>query len=68
MGKVVIKGKLTTRTINGEKQSVILLDNRKFDKFNSQLLGLGDIHLPSKQVGALAAIFDLSGFTNRDHE
>jgi hypothetical protein len=40
------------------------LENRKFDKFSPNLLGLDNITLPSKQVEALAAVFDLSGFTN----
>lgn len=39
------------------------MENTKFKKFNPRLLGLGDIGLPSNQVEALAAVFDLSGFT-----
>jgi len=64
MGKIRIKGKPTSRTIDGEQQEVILLDNKKLEKFNPHVLALGDISLPSKQVEALAAVFDLSGFTN----
>jgi hypothetical protein len=40
------------------------LDNSKYDLFNPFLLGLGDIASPSIQIESLAAIFDLSGFTN----
>lgn len=64
MGKIVLKGKPSIRTVNGVREEVILLDDRKFDKFSPNLLGLDDISLPSEQVEALAAIFDLSGFTN----
>lgn len=64
MGKIVLKGKPAIRTIDGVKEDVILLDDRKFNKFSPILLGLGDISLPSEQVEALAAVFDLSGFTN----
>lgn len=35
-----------------------------FKKFNSLLLGLGDISKNQKSVDALAAIFDLQGFTS----
>ena len=64
MGKIKIRGKPAIRTIDGEPRDVILLDNKKFEKFNPRVLGLGDICLPSKEVEALAAVFDLSGFTN----
>jgi len=40
------------------------LDNEKFDSFNPDALSLGDISLRPTQVEALAAVFDLSGFTN----
>jgi hypothetical protein len=49
----------------GRKEKVVeLLDNEKYDLFNPLLLGLGDIASPSVQIESLAAIFDLSGFTN----
>lgn len=64
MGKIILKGKPTTRIINGEQQDVILLNKGKLEKFTPHVLGLGDIRLPSKQVEALVAVFDLSGFTN----
>lgn len=64
MGKIILRGKPTTRVIEGERQDIILLDNRKFEKFTPHVLGLGNIRLLSKQVEALASVFDLSGFTN----
>ena len=64
MGKIILRGTLATRIINGEQQDVILLEDRKLEKFTPHVLGLGDISLPAKQLEALAAVFDLSGFTN----
>lgn len=64
MGKIILKGKPTTITIDKRKEEVIVLANEKFERFNPHLLGLGDIRMPSKQIEALAATFDLSGFTN----
>lgn len=64
MGKIILKGKPAIRTIKGERQDVILLKVAKFEQFTPHVLGLGDIRSPAKQVEALAAVFDLSGFTN----
>ncbi len=64
MGKVILKGKPAIITIDKQREEVILLGNEKFDRFNPRLLGLGNINRPSKQVEALAAVFDLSGFTS----
>ena len=35
-----------------------------FDKFNSSILHLGDLKTPCQEKEAVAAVFDLSGFTN----
>ena len=43
--------------------SVKLVGNETLGKFNSSILGLGDIGLPSKELEAIAAVFDLAGFT-----
>ena len=40
-----------------------LLDGEIFNKFNSSILGLGDIKAPCEETEAVAAVFDLSGFT-----
>jgi len=64
MGKIILKEEMKTVKVNDEEKRVRLLDNEKFDSFNPDVLGLGDISLRSTQVEGLAAVFDLSGFTN----
>lgn len=64
MGKIVLKPEIKTVKIEGKEEEIELLDNKKFNRFNPKVLGLGDISLRSTQVEALAAVFDLSGFTN----
>ena len=64
MGKIILNSKSKILTINGEKTTIEVLDNKEFNKFNPQVLGLGDISLRSTQVEAIAAVFDLSGFTH----
>lgn len=39
------------------------LDKITFENFNPSILGLGNINVPSKEIEACAAVFDLSGFT-----
>ena len=65
MGKVTLRTQVKTITVRGGKQKrVRVLENERFDRFNPHLLGLGNISLPSNEVEAIAAVFDLSGFTN----
>jgi class 3 adenylate cyclase len=40
------------------------LDKRDFDRFNPGVLGLGDISRDGRYIQALAAFFDLEGFTD----
>lgn len=49
-------------TASGEH--VAVLPKEKIDKFNSSLLGLGDISAKATSVSCVAAVFDLQGFTN----
>jgi hypothetical protein len=63
MGKVVLKSEAKTIKINGEEKEIWLLDNKLFNKFNPYVLKLGNISMPSEEVEAIAAVFDLSGFT-----
>lgn len=63
MGKFPYVPQKTKVKVKGEEIEVELYRNREFKKFNPAVLGLGDIRLPSKQVDAVAAVFDLSGFT-----
>jgi class 3 adenylate cyclase len=65
MGKVVLRQRVTkTITRKGKKVRIRLLNNEDFEKFNPRLLSLGDLSLPSREVEAIVAVFDLSGFTN----
>ena len=67
MGKIVLKQEfITVKLADGRDENVALLRNENLSKFNANLLGLGDmgdISKPSTQIDAIAATFDLSGFT-----
>lgn len=63
MGKITLKPEVKVVKIDGKKKEVYFLDNKNLARFNPDVLGLGDIKLPSARVEALAAVFDLSGFT-----
>ncbi len=64
MGTIVLKSEIRIVKIDGKEKEVELLENKKFNDFNPETLGLGDISLRSTQREAIAAVFDLSGFTN----
>ena len=64
MAKFIFKTKPEMVKVNGESKTIWLLKSEEFDAFNPTILGLGDISSRSAQVEAIAAIFDLSGFTN----
>ena len=51
-----------TATVGGKPEK--LLKKEVYNKFNPSLLGLGDIRKMSFPTGAIAAVFDLQGFTN----
>jgi hypothetical protein len=65
MGRIVLEEQHTTVSLEGGQKSIklVTLASEEFDRFNPSALDLGDISLPSSQVEALAAMFDLSGFT-----
>jgi len=48
---------------NIQQSGIRLLNNEIFRKFNPSLLDLGDISTPCQEKEAIAAVFDLSGFT-----
>lgn len=50
------------KEIKGEEH--LLLAKAAFNRFNASVLGLGDIKAKSESTEALAAVFDLGGFTN----
>ncbi len=66
MGKITLEEQHKTVAVEGEQKRIklLVLTSEQFDRFNPDVLGLGDISSRSIQVEALAAIFDLSGFTN----
>lgn len=64
MGKFSGRRQVKEVIVKGKAKRIRLLDNEKFRRFNPDVLSLGNITLPSKQVEAIAAVFDLSGFTN----
>jgi hypothetical protein len=53
------KAAQVNRPANGPK----LLDNNTIKKFNPSMLELGDISAPCREKEAVAAVFDLTGFT-----
>ncbi len=63
MGKFSARRQVRTVKVKGKEKRVKILDKEKFDRFNPYVLGLGDISSSSKEVEAMAAVFDLSGFT-----
>ena len=64
MGALNIKPEKKKVKYKGDEIEVNLYSRKKFQGFNPKVLGLGDISLPSGQRDAIAAVFDLSGFTN----
>ncbi|OGO41208.1 MAG: hypothetical protein A2137_03920 [Chloroflexi bacterium RBG_16_58_8] len=46
-----------------QRQSVTMLDNETVRKFNPSVLELGNISAPCREKEAIAAVFDLTGFT-----
>lgn len=49
--------------VKGKSRRLNVLKNEEFDDFKPAILGLGRINQDSKEVDAIAAVFDLSGFT-----
>jgi len=64
MPKITLRSEIKIVKVEGKEEKIDLLDNKKFNTFNPKVLGLGDIGLPSTRTEALAAVFDLSEFTN----
>ncbi len=64
MGTINIKPELKEIKVKGKTAVYRLYSRGKLNKFNPVVLGLGDISAKSKQIEAIAAVYDLSGFTN----
>jgi len=52
------------RQAQSQSNGLIIVNDDLFDKFNPSMLRLGDIKTPCQEKEAIAAVFDLSGFTN----
>ncbi|HYF19243.1 MAG TPA: hypothetical protein VEA40_15350 [Ramlibacter sp.] len=52
---------LTSRVRGGTE---VLFRREAADRFDTHLLGLGDINTQARTIEAIAAVFDLQGFTN----
>jgi hypothetical protein len=48
---------------NGTSGGIKLLNNEISRRFNPDMLDLGDINTPCQEKEAIAAVFDLTGFT-----
>ena len=66
MGKITLEAQYKNVALEGseKRMRLLMLTSEQFDKFNPDVLGLGDISSRSTQLEALSAIFDLSGFTS----
>jgi class 3 adenylate cyclase len=64
MGRFELEEKYINMEVEGGKTVRLLtISGDQFDRFNPDVLDLGDISLPATRIEALAAMFDLSGFT-----
>ena len=50
--------------VKKEDETITVVKKEYFNKFNEDILGLGNIESKSKQVDAISVYFDLEGFTN----
>jgi class 3 adenylate cyclase len=62
MGKFIVRREDVIPN-QGEGEHVGIIKKEVLDRFDPSVLGLGDISLKSTPVDAVAAIFDLQGFT-----
>jgi class 3 adenylate cyclase len=52
------------RRVQGQSTGLIIVNDNILNKFNPSMLRLGDIKTPCQEKEAVAAVFDLSGFTH----
>ncbi len=50
-------------TVGGQTGKLKLINVESYNRFNSSVLGLGDIAAPAREIEAISAVFDLAGFT-----
>lgn len=63
MGIYAYEAEVRHLTINHVTRDYLVYPNDEFDRFRPSILELGRINRPSTQVNAVAAVFDLTGFT-----
>ena len=66
MGKITLETQYKEVPVAGSDRRLrlLMLTDEQFGRFNPDVLGLGDIGARSAQLEAMAAIFDLAGFTS----
>lgn len=64
MGTVNIEYETKTIRAKGKGGVALMYKKSGLEGFSPEVLGLGNIGAKSKQIGVIAVIFDLSGFTN----
>lgn len=64
MRRVIVRRRIKRVVVKGNEKRIQPLDKEMLEKFNPPVLGLGNIGAPSREVEAIAAVFDLSRFTN----
>jgi len=64
MRRVIVRRRVKKVIAEDKERGTIPLDKEKFERFNPPALGLGNIAVPSKEVDAIAAVFDLARFTD----
>ena len=52
------------RVVQTDGKKVRVISKPGFASFNISVLGLGNVSAPSEPIDAVAAVFDLAGFTN----
>jgi len=63
MGIYAYEAEVRHLRINGKSGDYLVYPNNEFEKFSPSILELGRINRRSSQVNAVAAVFDLTGFT-----
>ncbi len=63
MGRVGIKPEKLIVVYKGEKVEKDIYRRKNLKKFNPEVLGIGDIGADADEIDAIAAVFDLEGFT-----
>lgn len=64
MGTIKTKTERKEVKVNGKTGVYDFYQEDELKKFNTAVLGLGNVGVKSRQIGVLAAVFDLAGFTN----